>query len=94
MNENDNFPLLTNLEKKIILVLGQDLTDFEEISRYSSTDIKLSLNEYNQKYQKPFRSSTPTSTLKSLERKELVNSVFDREKWSYTKILPTHRRGN
>ena len=30
-HENDDFPLLTNLEKKIILVLGGDLTEFEEI---------------------------------------------------------------
>lgn len=79
MNENDDIPILTNLEKKIILILGQDLTEFEEISRYSSINIKLSLNDYNQKYQKPLRSSVPASTLKSLEQKELVDSVFDRE---------------
>ncbi len=59
MNENDDLPILSNLEKKIILVLGEDLTEFGEISRYSSLQIKISLNENNQKYQKPLRSSTP-----------------------------------
>lgn len=79
MNENDKLPILSNLEKKIILILGKDLTEFGEISRYSSYNIKSYLNNYNQKYQRPIRSSPPYSTLKSLEQKQLVDSVFDRE---------------
>ena len=78
-NQNTELPILSNLEKKLILVLGEGLGEFEQISRFSSYSIKRILNEYNQKYQKPLRSSVPSSTLKNLEQKELVDSVFDKE---------------
>lgn len=79
MNEHNDLPILTKLEKKIIVVLGQDLSEFDDICRYSSTSIKIGLNEHNQKYQLSYRTSVPYSTLKSLERKQLVDSVYDTE---------------
>lgn len=95
MNENDkgDLVILTNLEKKIILILGRDLTEFDEISRYSSYNIKSSLNTYNQKYQKPLRSSVPTSTLKSLEQKKLIDSMFDRENGRIKKFFLLTEKG-
>lgn len=79
MSENGDIPILSNLEKKLILILGESLIDFNEISRYSSTSIKIALNEYNEKYNLPYRSNIPYSTLKNLEQKELIDSVYDRE---------------
>ena len=95
MNEskNDDLIILSNLEKKIILILGEDLIGFNEISRYSSYHIKSSLNEYNEKYQKPLRSSAPFSTLKSLERKELIDSVYDRENGRIKKFYLLTKKG-
>ncbi|MEE9377776.1 MAG: hypothetical protein V3V33_07035 [Candidatus Lokiarchaeia archaeon] len=92
-NENDKLPILSNLEKRIILILGEDLTEFGEISRFSSNNIKNSLNSYNQKYQRPLRSSPPYSTLKSLEQKQLVDSVFDRENGRIKKFYLLPERG-
>lgn len=79
MNQNSDLPILTNLEKKIILILGEDLDEFNQICRYSTDNIKNSLNTYAKKHQRSLRSSVPSSTLKSLEQKELVDSVFDTE---------------
>ncbi len=73
----NDIPILSNLEKRIILVLGQDLMSYGEVSRYTLTDIKRILNEYNQKYNTSIRLSPPTSTVKNLEQNWLVDSVFD-----------------
>ena len=73
----NDIPILSNLEKRIILVLGEDLMFHKEISRYTITDINRILNEYNQKYDNQIRLSPPNSTVKSLIKKELVDSVFD-----------------
>jgi len=92
-NENDKLPILSNLEKKIILILGEDLVEFNQVSRYSNYDIKASLNEINERYQNPLRSSVPSSTLKSLEQKELVDSVFDRENGRIKKFYLLTEKG-
>ena len=70
-------PILSTLEKKIILVLGSDYDEFTELSRFAGRDIKEYLNEFNEIYNTPFQSSIPYSTLKHLEEKKLVDTVMD-----------------
>jgi DNA-binding PadR family transcriptional regulator len=72
-----DLPILSSLEKKIILVLGEGYEDFKEVSRFKGQDIKYNLNRLNEKYNKPYRSHVPYSTLKQLVRKELVDTVID-----------------
>ena len=71
----NDIPILSNLEKRIILVLGEDLHFYNEVSRYTITDINRILNEFNQKYSNPIRFSPPSSTVKNLQNKGLVDSV-------------------
>lgn len=72
-----DLPILSNLEKRIILVLGEDLAEFNDLTRYSGQDIKQNLNRFNERYNKSYRSNIPYSTLKQLVRKELVDTVID-----------------
>jgi len=44
--EDPPLPILFNLEKKIVLVLGTDLDFYKELTRFSAKDIKIELNEY------------------------------------------------
>ena len=54
-----DLPILSNLEKRIILVLGQYLNEYEIPTRFTGQDIKQNLNRFNEKYNKPYRSHIP-----------------------------------
>ena len=69
-------PLLTTLEKRIVLALGHDIEFFNERSRYSAKDIKIELNIYYEKYHLPYCSSVSYSTLKNLEAKGVIETVI------------------
>ena len=69
-------PLLSTLEKRIVLALGYDIEFFNELDRFSAKDIKIELNELYEKYHLPYCSSISYSTLKNLEAKGVVETII------------------
>ena len=69
-------PILSTLEKRIVLVLGTDIESFNELSRYSAKDIKIELNKYYEIYHQPYCKSVPYSTLRNLEAKGVIETVI------------------
>lgn len=72
-----DLPILSTLEKKLILVLGLEYLEYGELLRFSGRDIKESLNEFNEKYKKPYQYYVPYATLERLEEKVLIETVID-----------------